>query len=133
MAKKVLIIEDEANIREVYAEVLREVNYEVIESADGQDGVEKALTGNWDIMLLDIMLPKKDGLELLAEVKKNEALKDKPVVLLTNLGRDSIIKEGYNLGAVGYLVKSEINPDDVIKAVNKFITSDELSETQNSL
>ncbi|OGC49794.1 hypothetical protein A2716_00315 [candidate division WWE3 bacterium RIFCSPHIGHO2_01_FULL_40_23] len=126
MGKKViLIVEDEANIREVYSEVLK-TDYDVIESSDGEDGLVKAMEGKWDLMLLDIMLPKRDGLEILSRIKKDVILKGKPVVLLTNLGRDSIIKEGYNLGASGYLVKSEINPGDVAATVRRI-----LEEVQN--
>ncbi len=123
--KKVLIIEDELNIREVYRDILKEAQFDVIESSEGDDGLKKALEGNWDLILLDIMLPKKDGLEILADIKKDPNLSSKPVILLTNLGRDSIIKEGYSLGASSYLVKSEINPDDVVKAVKKLIGANE--------
>lgn len=125
--KKVLIIEDELSIREVYRDILREARFDVTEAGEGDDGLKKALEGNWDVMLLDIMLPKKDGLEILADVKKNPRLADKPVILLTNLGRDSIIKEGYSLGASSYLVKSEINPNDIVKAVKKLIGTNEES------
>ncbi len=125
--KKVLIIEDELNIRDVYSQVLREANFEVFEAADGHTGMEMAREGNWDLMLLDIMLPKRDGLEILGEVKKVDTLKNKPVILLTNLGRDSIVKEGYSLGASGYLIKSEINPDDVVQSVQKLLNEKEPS------
>ena len=125
--KKVLIIEDELNIRDVYAEVLKEANFDVVEASDGHTVMEMARAGNWDLMLLDIMLPKRDGLEILSEVKKVEVLKSKPIILLTNLGRDSIVKEGYSLGASGYLIKSEINPDDVVCAVRKLLDENEPS------
>lgn len=114
---KVLIIEDESSIREVYTDILKEGGYIVYESGDGMDGLKKALEGNWDICLLDIMLPGKDGLEILADIKKNEATRFKTVILLTNLGRDTIVKQGKELGAHSYLIKSEINPDEVLMAV----------------
>ena len=117
--KKILLIEDEANIREVYAEVLSEAGYEVNQATNGQEGYDKALSEDWDLMLLDIMLPKKDGLDLLSDIKNQEKLKDKPVVLLTNLGKDTVMKEGMSHGAVSYLVKSEINPSDVVSCVNR--------------
>jgi DNA-binding response OmpR family regulator len=121
MAKKrVLIIEDELSIKEVYAEVLTASDFEVIEAEDGEVGLNKAKNEAWDLMLLDIMLPKKDGLEVLAIIKKDPKLQSKPVVLLTNLGRDSIVKEGFNLGAVDYLVKSDITPGDVVNCVIKY-------------
>ncbi|MBI4091226.1 response regulator [candidate division WWE3 bacterium] len=119
--KRVLIIEDESNIREVYSEVLKDASFLVEESTDGEDGMSKAMKGEWDVMLLDIMLPKKDGLEILSSVKRLGNLKNKPVILLTNLGRDSIVKEGYTLGASGYLIKSEITPGDVLNTVKKVL------------
>jgi PleD family two-component response regulator len=67
------------------------------------------------------MLPKIDGLEILKAVKGTEAVKDKPVVLLTNLGRESIIKEGFALGADGYLIKSEYDPGQVVQEVERFL------------
>lgn len=123
MQQKILIVEDEVNIREVYAEVLRDAGFYVIESPDGQEGESKALEGDWDLLLLDIMLPKKDGLEVLAQIKKVPALQNKPIIILTNLGRDSIIKEGYSLGASGYLIKSDIDPGQVVDSVKNLLVS----------
>lgn len=114
--QRILIIEDEANIREVYAEVLKEGGFDVEEVSDGNEGLKKALEGNWDLIFLDIMLPQKDGLEILSDIKKDEKLKLKPVILLTNLGRESIIKQGREMGSEKYLVKSEITPDQVLAA-----------------
>ncbi|MEK7595724.1 MAG: response regulator transcription factor [Patescibacteria group bacterium] len=120
--KKILIIEDEINIREVYAEVLKDAGYEVLQAGNGQEGYEKALSSDWDLMLLDIMLPKKDGFDLLTDVKNHEKLRTKPIVLLTNLGKDTIMKEGMSHGAASYLVKSEINPGDVVSTVDNLLS-----------
>lgn len=117
--QKILIIEDEANIREVYSDVLKEGGFDVDEVADGNEGLKKALEGNWDLLFLDIMLPQKDGLEILSDIKKDEKLKNKPVILLTNLGRESIIKQGREMGSEKYLVKSEITPDQVLIAAKE--------------
>lgn len=118
-AQRILIIEDEANIREVYSDVLKEAGFDVEEVADGNEGLKKALEGNWDLLFLDIMLPQKDGLEILSDIKKDEKLKNKPVILLTNLGRESIIKQGREMGSERYLVKSEITPDQVLSAAKE--------------
>jgi DNA-binding response OmpR family regulator len=119
--KKILIIEDDQDIRELYAEVLRDAGFVVEEAVDGQTGLSKALAGKHNLLLLDIMLPKTDGLEILRQVKDSPALKKLPVILLTNLGRESIIKEGFELGADGYLIKSEHTPDQVVAEVKKFL------------
>ena len=118
--KTILIVEDEEDIRLVYAEVLRDAGYRVIEANDGISGVARAKEGAWNLLLLDIMLPGKDGLEILKEIKTIDVLKDKPVILLTNLGNESIITQGFDLGSSGYLIKSEITPDKIIQEVETY-------------
>jgi DNA-binding response OmpR family regulator len=121
MAKNVLLIEDEADIRTLYADVLAEAGFNVIQAADGGTGLTKALSEPWDIMLLDIILPGSDGVNVLKKVKATEVLKSRPVILLTNLGVDNIINECFEIGADGYLIKSEITPDKVVEEVNNFL------------
>ncbi len=116
---KILIVEDEQDIRELYSEILREEGYEVTEAWDGQVGLKEALSGKFDLILLDIMLPKVDGLHILKEIKKKPELSKTPVILLTNLGADAVIKEAFTLGAEAYIIKSEYTPDQVINEVNK--------------
>ncbi len=119
--KRILIIEDDQDLRELYSEVLRDEGFEVFEAADGQAGLEKGKAGGYDLMLLDIMLPKIDGLQILKEVKGQASLSRIPIILLTNLGRESIIKEGFTLGAEGYIIKSEYTPDQIVAEVKKFL------------
>lgn len=118
-SKKVLIVEDEQDIRELYSEILREAGYEVIEAWDGEVGLKSALSGKFDAILLDIMLPKVDGLHILKEVKSKPELAQIPIVMLTNLGSDAVIKEAFTLGAESYVIKSEYTPDQVVNEVNK--------------
>lgn len=119
--KTILLIEDEEVIRELYAEVLRDAGYKVIEARDGDTGLKRALGDEWDIMLLDIMLPGSDGLQILRYIKENERLKVKPVILLTNLGNETIIKEAFTKGADAYLIKSEITPDKIVSEVGNYL------------
>ena len=114
---KVLIIEDEHDIRELYAEILQGGGYEVDQAPDGNVGIEKTKNSEWNIMLLDIMLPGKDGLKILKDLKDTAELKKGPVIVLTNLNNEHIIQEAFNLGADGYLIKSEITPDKVLEEV----------------
>jgi DNA-binding response OmpR family regulator len=118
--KTILIVEDEEDIRLVYAEVLRDAGYRVIEANDGISGLARAKEGAWNLLLLDIMLPGKDGLEILKEIKTIDTLKEKPVILLTNLGNENIITQGFDLGSSGYLIKSEITPDKIIQEVEAY-------------
>lgn len=122
MAQRILVVEDDQFLRELYDELLREEGYEVDLAPDGEIGLSKIIKGGYELILLDIMLPKIDGLEILRRVKKQGS--ENPngsTVLLTNLGQDSIIKEGFNLGASGYLIKSAMNPDQVLSEVKVFL------------
>jgi len=119
--KKILIVEDDQDVRELYSEVLRDEGFAVEEAVDGQSGLAKVLKGSYDLLLLDIMLPKFDGLEVLKTLKEKAKIKGTPVVLLTNLSREAIIKEGFSLGAAGYLIKSEHTPEEIVSEVKKFL------------
>lgn len=121
--EKILVVEDDQFLRELYDELLRGEGYEVDIAEDGEVGLSKFLEGGYNLVLLDIMLPKIDGLEILRRAKDKKQKKENgPVVLLTNLGQDSIIKEGFSLGASGYLVKSAMNPDQVLNEIKVFLT-----------
>lgn len=121
MSKKVLLIEDEDEIRAVYAEVLKDEGFVVAEAADGTEGLKLVLDDEWDLLLLDIMLPGEDGLHILKSAKENVRLKFKPVILLTNLGNESIINEAFKLGADGYLIKAQITPDKIVEEVKNYL------------
>ncbi len=119
--KRILIVEDDHDLRELYAEVLRDENYDVDESADGESGLEHVREEDYDLILLDIMLPKKDGLELLKDLRSSERHKDTKIVLLTNLDRESVIKEGFQEGANGYIIKSQVDPGVLIEEIQSFL------------
>lgn len=123
MAQKILVVEDDQFLRELYDELLKEEGYEVTLAEDGEKGLSQIQKGGFDLILLDIMLPKIDGLEILRRVKNKPPEKQNgSTVLLTNLGQDSIIKEGFSLGASGYLIKSAMNPDQVLSEVKVFLS-----------
>ena len=119
-AKKVLVVDDEDSVREIYRHEFLNSGYTVVVAADGEEGLLKAGEEQPDIMLLDIMLPKMSGIEVLRALKENELTKKIPVLLLTNLGEETIIKEGFELGADGYLLKVSYTPSQVVDEVKKF-------------
>lgn len=125
-ADKILIVEDETFLRELYEELLGEEGYEVETAVDGEGAINKLSKQNYDLTLLDIMLPKKDGLDVMKEMQasgKEDHLGK--VVLLTNLGQDAVIKRGFELGAKGYLIKSSFTPDQILKEVAGFLGRDD--------
>ena len=120
--KKILIVEDDQFLREFYQELLQEEGYTIDVAADGEAGLQKANVGGWSLILLDIMMPKKDGLQVLRELKlKPPSSKNGPIVVLTNLGQDAVIRECFNLGAEGFLIKSALNPDQVLTEIKTFL------------
>lgn len=134
MTKRILMIEDDIYIRELYEEVLRNAGYEVITAIDGELGLAKATDGVYDLILLDIMLPKMTGIEVLKKLREEgSATESVPVYLLTNLGEETIAKETYKLGANGYLLKAKYLPKELIKEVDKFFVKTDKKGTLTTL
>ena len=125
LKNNILIVEDEHDIREIYAEVLSMAGYVVDQVADGEKGMQKIRDDSWDILLLDIMLPGKDGIKILKEIKDHPELKKGIVIALTNLNSENIIQEVFGSGADGYLIKSEITPDKVVEEVGRILANQE--------
>jgi two-component system response regulator ResD len=118
---KILIVEDEKDIRLLYAEVLTDAGYLVEQASDGEVGYDLIKSTEWDLLLLDVMLPGKDGMNILKDVKNELVHKKGPIILLTNLNSEEIIKDAFGLGADGYLIKSEITPDKIVAEVNHYL------------
>ena len=115
--KKILIVEDEPSLLEMYTLKLEKEGYLVVGAVDGLEGVEKAKQEKPDLILMDVMLPKIDGFHAIEEIKKEDPLKNVPVILLTNLGQDEDVKKGREFGAVDYLVKANITPAQIAAKV----------------
>lgn len=121
MSKTILLVEDDTFTSDLYKMQLEKAGHTVLVANDGLKGLELAKENTVDLLLLDIMLPKMDGFEFLSKFKELEKNKGVAVIILSNLDRDSIIQEGFKLGAQGYIVKSSTTPDKVIEEVNKVL------------
>ncbi len=120
--KKILIVEDDQFLREFYQELLTGEGYTIDTAADGEIGEAKLRQGGWNLVLLDIMLPKKDGLHILQDLKANPpTAKNGQIIVLTNLGNDTVASQAFALGANGFLFKSSMNPDEVLKQISSFL------------
>lgn len=115
--KKILIVEDEAFIADLYARQLTLAGFQVKIANDGNIGLQMLESEPFDLLLLDIMLPGINGLELLRQWKLKHPQSPMPVLLLTNLGQDAVIKEGFALGAQGYLIKASYTLDQIVNEV----------------
>lgn len=124
MDKKILIVEDDQFLREFYQELLQAEGYIIDLAADGETAFSKIHEGGYDLVMLDIMLPKKDGLQILKDTKANlPKTPNGPIVVLTNIGQDAIIKSCFEFGASGYIIKSAMNPDQVLTEIHNFIVA----------
>lgn len=119
--QKILLIEDEILILRMYEKIFSFEGFTVNTAVDGADGLEKAIADPPNLILLDIMMPKMDGLRVLEGLKANEKTKDVPVVVLTNLSSDVVIKDAFAKGAVGYLVKSEVVNEKIVDEIKQYV------------
>lgn len=119
--QKVLLIEEDRFLRKIYRNKLILAGFEFIEAINGIEGLHKVIYEKPDLVLLDIILPRKNGFDVLIEIKKNKKTKHIPVIILSNLGQETDIKRGFALGAQEYLIKPEISLSGVVEKVKKFI------------
>lgn len=121
MAKKVLIVEDEEIIYTLLQRKLSQEGYLVSVAKDGQEGLEKMSRERPDLILLDIVMPKKGGFEVMEEMRRDENLRSIPVVVISNSGQPVELDKAKELGAKDWLIKTEFDPQEVIEKVKKQI------------
>lgn len=120
--KKVLVVEDDFFIRDLYETEAKARGYDVISAADGEEAIVKVKSLNPDFILLDLMLPKVDGLSVLKTVKSDPKTANVPVVIITNLEDPAKEKEAMAAGASEYLLKIKNTPSQVIDEIKKYLS-----------
>lgn len=122
MAKaKLLLVEDDVTLVKMYERKFISDGYDVVIAYDGEEGLKKASKEKPDLVLLDIMLPKLDGLAMFKKMRSQPETFSTPVILLTNFGQEDAVFECFKLGAVDYLVKSDVTPQQVVAKVENFL------------
>ena len=116
---KILLIEDNPDITFIYQDALEEAGYDVTTASDGEQGLEVAKQGEFDLILLDLMLPGRHGMSVLRELKREDPTKDVPVYVLSALSDGIVADQAYNTGADGFFVKSEYDPGELATALDK--------------
>ncbi len=114
---KVLIVEDEEALRKVLQEKLQRSGFETFAAKDGAEGWDMAKEKNPDIILLDLVLPKRTGFEVLGMLKQDPELKNIPVFVLSNLAEDENLKKALQMGAEDYFVKAQHPINEVVEKV----------------
>ena len=122
--KKILVVEDEEYIRDLYVQILQKEGYLVDSASDGEEAFMKMSKKEYDLILLDIILPKIDGLQVLEKLKKESIKITAPVVLLTNLSQEVVVAKAMNYGVRGYMVKSDLTPSDILTEVRGYLNGE---------
>lgn len=125
---KVVIIEDDSYISDMYRIKLESENFEVVIAEDGVIGLKKLETYKPDVILLDVVMPKVDGFSVLKAIKNNNDIKNIPVVMLTNLGQKDNVERGFELGASGYIIKAHFTPSEVVKKVKEILEKESVKK-----
>lgn len=119
--RTILLVEDDSFLIEVYSTKLKEVGYLVQIAQDGEEALRKIRETDFDLILLDIVLPTINGWEILRDIKRDPRLKELRVVVLSNLGEKEEIEKGLKAGAERYLVKAHYTPTEVVKEIKEIL------------
>jgi twitching motility two-component system response regulator PilH len=119
--KRILLVEDDRFLRKAAEATLRRHGFTVRTAADGEEALQRMQDETPDLVLLDLIMPKMQGFEVLRLMKQNPATKQIPVVVLSNLGQESDVQQALQGGAIAYLIKANLSLQDLVTHVHKFI------------
>lgn len=122
---KILLIDDDQDLSVVFETALKKSNFEVVLAATAEEGLAKAKTENPNLILLDQILPDLKGNEVLKKLKEDPQTQNLPVVLLSNFGQNELIQEAISQGAADYILKYQIEPEDLVNKVNALVKKPE--------
>ena len=120
--KQILLVEDDPFLIDIYSTKLKEAGFSVEVVTDGDETFKKLEEKKPDLLVLDIVLPKVDGWEILKQIKAMQKFKDLKVILLSNLGQKEEVKKGIRLGATKYLIKAHYTPSQVVEEIRTCLT-----------
>ncbi len=121
MANKILIAEDDPTLGSILGEKLRKWDYQVSLAKNGLETMEKLASEKPDLLLLDILMPIKNGMEVLEEMNQKGYIKEVPVIIISNSGQPVEIERAKSLGVEDYLIKTNFDPEDVLEKVIKVL------------
>lgn len=118
---KILVVEDEADARNLYIDVLKGAGYEVYSATNGQEALELVEKMKVDLILLDIVMPVKDGVHMLADLKKLQSIHTPKVLAFSNIGGEKVTDRVIDLGADAYMLKSEVDVNDLATIIQTLL------------
>lgn len=121
--KTILLVEDDVFVSDIYQTKLGQVGFDVVSAENGMEAIKRLEEKTPDLILLDIVMPYMDGMEVLKKLKENEKWKNIPVILLTNLSEKEKVEEGVRMGASDYLIKSHFTPSDVVTKIKALLNN----------
>jgi DNA-binding response OmpR family regulator len=121
--KKVLLVEDDAFLSSLLKTRLTRENVEVQHAKDGQEALDALKSYKPDLILLDLILPKKSGFEVMEGIRQDPQLSSAPIIIISNLGQPEDIQKGQELGAIEYFIKAKTSIDDLIGNIMGFLAS----------
>jgi len=119
--KKILIVEDDRPLVKIILRTLNSGKFDIILAGESDEAIKKALVEKPDLIVLDILLPGKDGFNCLKELKQQPRLKNIPVMILSNLGQQEEIRRGLELGAVDYMIKADFSVSQIADKLAKYL------------
>lgn len=120
--KKILWVEDDQFLNDIIAHKLSKTSYQFFHAIEGEEALKVIHEELPDIIVLDIILSGMDGFEILRRIKTDQAISHIPVILLSNLGQESDLERGQELGAVRFLIKATVTPDEIIGEINEVLS-----------
>ena len=119
--KNILLVEDEKLLANLLKQRLEKENFSVFLARDGEEALKILKTQKPNLILLDIILPKISGFELMETLKNDPTYNQAPIVIISNLGQDTDVEKGQLLGAIGYFVKAQVSIEDLVGRVKEFL------------
>lgn len=129
---KIALVEDDEILSKVIFEELKEAGFKVSQAFNGEDGLKIIKSEKPDLVLLDVIMPKMNGFQVLEELKKSMELKTIPVIMLTMLGGDDDLKKGIQMGANDYIVKSQHAVSEIVEKVKEFFSKEQHPEGKSA-
>lgn len=118
---KILFIEDEAALQKTVGEILEQEGFEVLRALDGEIGIKLAKTQKPDLILLDLIIPKKDGFQVIKDLREDPETADMKIIVLTNLSGTEDVERALELGATNYLVKADYELQEIVQKIRDFL------------
>ncbi len=122
MAKKILLVEDDPFLSFLLKNRLQKEQFEILLAKDGEEAINILKSEKPDLILLDIILPKKSGFEVMEEIRQNPEIENVSIIIISNLGQPEDVTRGQELGAIEYFVKAKTSIDDLILKIKDFLT-----------